>query len=223
MTMRFIRTGSFAGGWARIAGPLLAGLSLLAVGAPALAAGDAAAGKPLYAVCVACHGANGEGNKMLKGPRLAGQEDWYLKRQIQLFKDGARGTHPQDAAGKTMRPMAMTLATPEAVDNVVAYIGTLDAPPAAPTISGDAARGKQGYVVCGSCHGQNGEGIVAMNAPALKGQNDWYLVTQLKNYKAGIRGAHPKDIYGKQMAPMANMLADDAAINDVVAYINTFE
>ena len=28
----------------------------------------------------------------------------------------------------------------------------------------------------------------------------------------GIRGAHKDDIYGKQMAPMANMLADDAAV-----------
>lgn len=192
-------------------------------GGVALAAGDAAAGKPLYAVCVACHGANGEGNKALMGPRLVGQEAWYLKRQIQLFKDGARGSHPQDTAGKTMRPMAMTLATPAAVDNVIAYIGTLDAPPAAATVTGDVAKGKAAYVVCGSCHGQKAEGIVAMNAPRLAGQNDWYLVTQLKNYKAGIRGQHPKDVFGKQMAPMANMLTDDAAINNVVAYINSLD
>ena len=30
--------------------------------------------------------------------------------------------------------------------------------------------------------------------------SDWYLVTQLKNFKQGVRGAHPKDMYGPQMA-----------------------
>jgi cytochrome c oxidase subunit 2 len=51
--------------------------------------------------------------------------------------------------------------------------------------------------------------------------SDWYLVTQLKNFKQGIRGAHPKDLYGPQMASMAAMLGDDQAMNDLVAYINS--
>jgi len=51
--------------------------------------------------------------------------------------------------------------------------------------------------------------------------SDWYLVTQLKNFKQGIRGAHPKDLYGPQMASMAEILSDDQATNDLVAYINT--
>jgi len=51
--------------------------------------------------------------------------------------------------------------------------------------------------------------------------SDWYLVTQLKNFKQGIRGAHPKDMYGPQMASMAAILADDQATNDLVAYINS--
>ena len=51
--------------------------------------------------------------------------------------------------------------------------------------------------------------------------SDWYLATQLKNFREGIRGAHPQDLYGPQMALMAAILTDDEAINDVVAYINT--
>jgi cytochrome c oxidase subunit 2 len=51
--------------------------------------------------------------------------------------------------------------------------------------------------------------------------SDWYLVTQLKNFKQRIRGAHPEDMYGPQMASMAAILADDRAINDLVAYVNT--
>ena len=52
--------------------------------------------------------------------------------------------------------------------------------------------------------------------------SDWYLVTQLKNFKQGIRGSHPKDLYGRQMASMAAILADDQATDDLVAYIDTF-
>jgi len=43
----------------------------------------------------------------------------------------------------------------------------------------------------------------------------------VKNFKQGIRGAHPKDLYGPQMASMAEILSDDQATNDLVAYINT--
>src|SRR5439155_450629 len=86
---------------------------------------------------------------------------------------------------------------------------------------GDAAAGKPLYAVCAACHGADGRGLQATNAPRLAGMSDWYLVTQLKNFKQGIRGAHPKDMYGPQMASMAAILADDQATNDLVAYINT--
>jgi cytochrome c oxidase subunit 2 len=59
-----------------------------------------------------------------------------------------------------------------------------------------------------------------MQAPKLKGVNDWYLATQLKNFKQGSRGGHPMDEYGPQMALMASILKDEQAINDLVAYIN---
>jgi cytochrome c oxidase subunit II len=55
----------------------------------------------------------------------------------------------------------------------------------------------------------------------LKGMSDWYLVTQLKNFKQGIRGAHPQDMHGPQMVLMSKILPDDRRINDLVAYINT--
>ena len=40
--------------------------------------GDVTAGKASYAVCVSCHGANGEGNKDLNAPKLSGLQDWYI-------------------------------------------------------------------------------------------------------------------------------------------------
>jgi cytochrome c oxidase subunit II len=184
-------------------------------------AGDAVAGQQLYAACAACHGAQGEGTRALNAPKLSGQEAWYLKRQLVQFKQGARGTHDKDAFGKIMVPMAATLADETAIDNVTAFIKTLpDRSPAA-TIKGNAKSGQQRYATCGTCHGPAGQGNAAMHAPRLKGMDDWYLVTQLRNFRQGIRGAHPRDLYGSQMALMGAILASDEAVDDVVAYINT--
>jgi cytochrome c oxidase subunit II len=185
-------------------------------------AGDPAAGKPLYAVCAACHSSQAEGNPALHAPKLSGQGSWYLKRQLQYFKNGVRGTHDKDVFGKTMAPMAATLGDDAAIDNVVAYIKTLPDNPAPPTVGNTTNGQKLFATTCAACHGSDGRGIQAMNAPRLKDMSDWYLVTQLKNFKQGIRGAHPKDMYGPQMAAMAAILADDQAINDLVAYINNF-
>jgi cytochrome c oxidase subunit 2 len=88
---------------------------------------------------------------------------------------------------------------------------------------GDPVAGKGQYTVCASCHGQNGEGNMAMNAPRLAGLQTWYVERQLKYYQQGIRGAHEKDDFGKQMAPMAGMLAGETAIRNVSAYIDTLE
>jgi cytochrome c oxidase subunit 2 len=187
----------------------------------AQAAGNAAAGKPLYAVCAACHGSQAEGNPALHAPKLSGQGDWYLKRQLKYFKNGARGTHDKDVFGKMMAPMAATLGDDAAIDNVVAYINTLPDNPAPRTVTKTTTNAQKLYVTCGACHGADGRGMQATNAPRLAGMSDWYLVTQLKNFKQGIRGAHPKDMYGPQMALMAAILADDQATSDLVAYINS--
>jgi cytochrome c oxidase subunit 2 len=185
--------------------------------------GRAEAGKPLYAVCGSCHGLQGEGNVALNAPKLSGQGDWYLKRQLKYYQQGARGTHEKDVFGKMMAPMAATLADDVAIDNVVAYIKTLPDNPAPATVAGNPKKGQKPYLTCGTCHGTDGRGIQAMNAPRLAGMSDWYMVTQLKNYQQGIRGAHPKDMYGNQMALMAAILADDQAINDLVAYTNSLK
>ncbi len=192
---------------------LLAGMSSVAQ------AQDTAAGEASFQICKTCHGQQGEGQLALNAPALAGQFDWYLVRQLQNFKAGIRGKHPKDIYGSQMLPMAMTLADDNAVKNVVAYIKTLPEAQAKPTLDGDAAKGKPLYVVCATCHGQKGEGMLPLNSPRLNNQHDWYLLRQLKNFKAGIRGKHPQDTYGMQMVPMAMTLADEAAMKHVTAYI----
>ena len=86
---------------------------------------------------------------------------------------------------------------------------------------GDPVLGAVSYAVCAACHGSQGEGQVALNAPKLSGQDPQYLKQQLRNYKLGRRGVHEDDVYGKQMAPMAATLVNDAIIDNVIAYIGT--
>ncbi len=182
-----------------------------------------AAGQAQFAVCSACHGAQGEGNQVFNAPRLAGQSSWYLKRQLKNFKHGLRGGDSSDSFGAQMAPMAATLLDDVAIDNVVAYVGSLPATDAPATITGDVARGEEIFITCRSCHGPLAQGIWSMNAPRLGGTNDWYLARQLENYKKGIRGAHPADLYGKQMTLITGVLRDDQSIKDLVAYINTLQ
>lgn len=86
---------------------------------------------------------------------------------------------------------------------------------------GNAENGKALFVACAVCHGANGEGNQALNAPASGGQNEWYVLRQLTNFREGIRGTHAEDVYGAQMRPMAMTLTDDQAVADVAAYIAT--
>lgn len=170
--------------------------------------------------CTTCHGTDGRGNEGVQAPRLAGMEDWYLRRQLENFRAGIRGIHPQDIEGMAMRPMATKLSD-ASIDDIVEWVGSWKYVPAEPTITGDVAAGERLYRTCATCHGQNGEGLPAFNAPQLAGQNDWYLVTQLRNFMAGYRGNHVQDIYGAQMRTIVRTLGNDTGIINVVSYINT--
>ncbi len=190
----------------------------------ASAAGDPAKGKAAYAVCAACHGANGMGNKALNAPQIAGQEPWYLERQLNNFKGGIRGADPKDTYGMQMRPMALTLANDQAVSDMAAFLSSMPVSKSSEsTVKGDVTAGKASYMICQTCHGPKGGGNKALNSPKLTGLQDWYIVRQLKNFKAGIRGTKSGDLFGMQMRPMAMTLANDEAINNVAAYIATFK
>jgi cytochrome c oxidase subunit 2 len=188
----------------------------------ALKAGDPAAGAAGYAVCSACHGPDGQGNPTLNAPKLAGQASWYLTRQLGDFKHGLRGADAKDVMGQQMVPMAATLVDDAAVRNVVAYIATFPSGDRAPaTVKGDIAHGKTLYTTCSACHGMDGEGVWATNAPRLSRMSDWYIERQLNDFHDGVRGTHAEDFPGAQMALMSSVLNDKRAVSDVVAYLNT--
>ena len=129
-----------------------------------------------------------------------------------------------DTLGFQMAAMANTLRDSIAVNDIVAYIGTMPATLATSTIIGDVTKGKLTYqTICGSCHGPSAMGNVKMNAPRLNSLEDWYLKRQINNIKNSVRGSHPQDVLGAQMIPMMALLPDPQAIDDVIAYIVSTE
>jgi cytochrome c553 len=186
----------------------------------ALLSGMAAAGNP-FDYCLLCHGANANGNYGIRAPKLSGLEGWYLTRQLENFAAGIRGVPAEDAPGHEMMPVGLRLQQENVLAEAVAFITALESKKPAPTVSGNVAHGKQLYQTCAACHGAKAEGNAKLQAPALAARSDWYLVTQLRNFKEGLRGADSRDTLGMQMRAIGASLPDEAAVNDVVAYINT--
>ena len=87
--------------------------------------GDARRGASGYTTCGYCHGASGQGSWATNAPRLSGMSDWYMARQLQQFKQGHRGRHPQDFNGKQMAELSKIVADGKATDDLLAYINTL--------------------------------------------------------------------------------------------------
>lgn len=183
-------------------------------------AGDASLGKALYQPCAACHGAMAEGNPALNAPALAGQNRWYLKRQLLHYQQGVRGTAEGDQFGAQMIGMANLLQDEQSLANVLSFIDSLP-PPQPKTAPGDVLRGRSLYRNCGYCHGSQAQGIYATNAPALKALDSAYLQRQLRYFKQGIRGSHNNDFYGAQMQLMAQSLHQEQDVAAVIAYINS--
>jgi cytochrome c oxidase subunit 2 len=196
--------------------------------APALvasvaAADDAERGALLFENCVQCHGKQGHGDRLALAPAIAGLPQWYVESQLGMFRSGARGDHPQDIPGLRMRPMSRSLHSDEDVKLVAAFVASLPPVDPVPVIEGgDPQRGAAKYnAVCAVCHGADGTGNQAVNAPGLRNMNDWYLVSALERYRAGIRGSDPANPSGLLMKNFATQLADDQEIRDVVAFITT--
>ncbi|HEY6131608.1 MAG TPA: c-type cytochrome [Halioglobus sp.] len=96
---------------------------------PAAPAGDLKNGNNYYqSKCGACHGGKAEGNPGLNAPALAGLDAAYLKHQYRNFQQGLRGTHPDDTYGRQMKMMSTSLPTDNDLDDVIAFILSLDKP-----------------------------------------------------------------------------------------------
>jgi cytochrome c oxidase subunit 2 len=202
---------------------LAAGALCVVAALPGAARADEDRARELFQLCAQCHGEAGQGNRLALAPAIAGLPQWYVELQLNNFRNGIRGLHPDDVAGMRMYPMSKTIRSDEDLVDLATYVASL--PPANPPLEldGDPERGKQLYVTCQACHGPDGKGIQAVGGPSLVVSSDWYLVSQLEKYKAGIRGTNPGDVAGMRMRPMSMTLPDEQSMRDVVAYIMTLD
>lgn len=189
---------------------------------PAAAAAADMPGKGLFAVCESCHGVGAEGSRALDSPVLAGLDAGYLARQVRNFQQGLRGVGAEGTPGRAMRDMAALLQDESQVAAVSQYVASLPAVPSPDvTVRGNAVRGRDLFQTCTNCHGEDARGNPQLNAPALAGQADWYLLRQLEDFRAGRRGSSAQDASGVQMRAMAKSLGNGQALRDVVSYIRS--
>jgi len=200
---------------------LIGGLSLSGC---RLGSADAATrGQDVFETCVPCHNADGSGNPEIGAPNIAGMKEWYVERELEKFRGGVRGMQFNDVEGMRMRPMALSITTDADVEAVAHYVENLPPVRHPSTLPGDPKAGATLYATCGACHGDNGAGNKDLGAPQIAGVDDWYLANELRKFRSGVRGTNPKDREGRLMRPMARTLADDDAIRNVVAYVETLK
>ncbi|MFY1665754.1 c-type cytochrome [Pseudomonas sp. Pseu.R1] len=148
--------------------------------------GDAAAGQAKTAVCGACHGP--DGNSMAPNfPKLAGQGQRYLLKQLHEIKDGKRVVLEMTGLLNNLNEQDLA--------DIAAYFasqrGSVGAADPNLVAKGEALfRGgkiDQGMPACTGCHSPNGAGNAAAGFPHLGGQHADYVKKQLTAFREGDR------------------------------------
>ncbi len=184
-------------------------------------AADPAKGGALYAngdasrgvlACVACHGAAGN-STITQNPKLAGQHEAYLQKQLHEFKGPTRNN-------AVMTGIAKGLAD-EDVRNLAAYLEQQKPTPGSARNKTTVELGKKIYragiveknvPACAACHGPNGAGIPAQYA-RIAGQHQDYTIAQLTNFRTGAR------TNSMQMTAVGKRMSDEEmqAVADYIA------
>lgn len=180
-------------------------------------------GKEAYKLsCVQCHGENGAGGKdFLQGPNLTILKDKYFMEQFKAILDGKR---KGPGTVNMLKILKESKLSDKEIQAAAKYAMKLPRAGANHKKFGDAKKGKVHYSTkCIHCHGMRGEGYSnpALPAPRLLGQSDFYIVDQIKSFKAGHRDTGtPANL---QMKAMSNLLVTEDDMKDVAAYLRTLD
>jgi len=181
------------------------------------AAGSAEAGAGKAAVCVACHGVNGNSVNP-EWPNLAGQNAAYIREQLAMFKSKQRNN-------PVMQPIVDPLSDQDFAD-IAAFFAAqtpngLEADPSywkageALYKSGDTARK---IPACAACHGPAGQGNSGAGYPALRAQHAVYTVKQLQDYLTQNRyrdPANPQTVHASRNSAMMTTIAARLTPEDI--------
>ena len=190
-------------------------------------AGDAKAGQTKAGACAACHGLDGNSSDALY-PKLAGQHERFIWRQLKLFKSGER-------ENAIMQGMAAALSEQDMRD-IGAYFATQKALPGvaddSPIATGPnigkkfyqvgeklfrAGKPSTGVPACMACHGPTGRGNPGPSYPSLGGQHATYTVARLQYFRGG--GIWGKDANANAvMSAVARNLSDEE-IQGLATYV----
>lgn len=177
--------------------------------------GDIELGKAKSATCVACHGADGNAQVAIY-PKIAGQHEGYLLKQLQEFKSGARNNG-------IMAGMVAALSD-EDMKNLAAYFASQTTSKVVkPETANEAGRklyfggdSARGITACAACHSPSGEGMQHAKFPALLNQHGDYVKAQLEQFRSGARGNDANAM----MRNIAIKLSDDDIAN-LTAFIQS--
>ncbi|NOY62805.1 MAG: cytochrome c4 [Gammaproteobacteria bacterium] len=194
-------------------------LAFFSVGAHA--AGDPEAGQMKAAACGGCHGDDGN-SPAATFPRLAGQYENYIVKQVMDFQRAKRTNNA------TMAAMAGMVATVQDAKDIGSYFASKKMKgQLTPTNKSLAAQGEKlflngnprtGVYGCVNCHGKRGKGKSKTNSvfPRIGGQHRDYIIKELQDFRAGERSNDP----GGMMSDIAKKLSDDE-IHAVAEYLST--
>lgn len=216
-------------------GGKLAALALaLALGPASLGANaaDAERAQELMGVCATCHGEFGQGGSRGEYPRLAGQSEAYLAKQLQNFRARKRinipmfpYTEERELSDEDIRSISGHLAAIKLTTTPPTFKGHEDALTRLQMMDkvmiigrseGDIENGGKVYQKeCASCHAKDGRGRGSF--PMLVGQYTNYLMKQVSSYLKGERPHDEEDSRG--------ILAElkDTDIRDILAYLTSIQ
>lgn len=179
------------------------------------AAGNPTEGQEKSGACGGCHGMDGNGSAPIF-PKLAGQHQAYLEKQLEEFKSKKREEPTMNAMTETLTEQDIhDIAAFYATQKVSIETGDRNALGEKIYRSGNA---ETGVPACSACHGPNGSGNPQAHFPLIHGQFAAYVEKALNDFKSGARGNDATGI----MRSAASKLSEDE-INAVADYVSTLK
>lgn len=154
-------------------------------------------GAVLFAQCVACHGAEGQGLADGSAPRIAGQHFRVLVKQLVDYRYGKRWDFRMEQRANSH------LGAFQDIADVASYLSRQPRKSSAHEGQGaDLAQGARLYeATCANCHGARGEGDDAAEVPMLAGQHPAYLLRQMYDSVDGRRPSLAK-LHAQRIKPL---------------------